>query len=170
MESVRVRSLTAPVHVRIKPINCCNHDCWYCAYRSSALQLGEGMDIADRIPESKLSEIAVDLVGMGVNAVTVSGGGEPLLHKASPACIERLGRAGIRVGVLTNGTNLKGRMAEALSRWGTWARVSLDAWDIAMSIRVRIRRIRTREDWVPSRNSHLPNFGFPKNAGIVCKR
>ena len=24
----------APVHIRIKPTNVCNHDCYFCAYRS----------------------------------------------------------------------------------------------------------------------------------------
>ncbi|MEK9755223.1 MAG: radical SAM protein, partial [Rhodospirillaceae bacterium] len=66
----------APIHVRVKPINHCNHNCWYCAYRADQLQLGEDMDVRDRLPEAKMSELIDDLIEMGVAAVTFSGGGE----------------------------------------------------------------------------------------------
>jgi len=123
------RRLVAPVHVRIKPINRCNHNCWYCAYRADNLTLGEGMRLDDRIPTAKMFEIVDDLVGMGVQAVTFSGGGEPLLYKELPQVVERLAAGGVKVAALTNGSNLKGAMADAFARHGTWLRVSLDAWD-----------------------------------------
>ena len=71
----------APIHVRIKPINLCNHHCWYCAYKSKDMQLGEEMDQKDQIPENKMLEIVEDLIDMKVKAVTFSGGGEPFLYK-----------------------------------------------------------------------------------------
>lgn len=121
--------MAAPVHVRIKPINHCNHNCWYCAYRAAQLQLGEEMDVKDRLPEDKMAEIVEDVIAMGVKAVTFSGGGEPLLYKSLPAHIERLAQGGVKVASLTNGSALSGRMAEAFARHGTWVRISLDAWD-----------------------------------------
>jgi len=33
--------IVAPVHIRIKPTNQCNHNCWYCAYRADNLDLGD---------------------------------------------------------------------------------------------------------------------------------
>ena len=72
--------VTAPVHIRLKPTNKCNHRCRYCAYRSSDLQLGKDMRIADTIPQGKMFEICKDIVAMGVKAVTFSGGGEPLMY------------------------------------------------------------------------------------------
>lgn len=132
----RVAALTegrvpAPVHVRIKPINRCNHNCWYCAYRVDNLALGEDMDLHDRIPTDKMFEIVDDVIGMGAKAVTFSGGGEPLLYKELPQVVATLGAAGIKVAALTNGSNLKGAMADAFADHGTWIRVSLDAWDDA---------------------------------------
>lgn len=129
LDAVRERRLVAPVHVRIKPTNRCNHDCWYCAYRVGDLQLGEDMSETDAIPEAKMMEIVDDIVAMGVEAVTFSGGGEPLLYKPLPDVVERLAAGGVRVATLTNGSNLKGRMADAFARHGTWVRVSVDAWD-----------------------------------------
>ncbi len=137
LAAIAAGNVPAPVHVRIKPINHCNHSCWYCAYRADQLQLGEGMDLKDRLPEAKLFEIAEDVIAMGVKAVTFSGGGEPLLYKALPEVVERLGRAGVRVAALTNGANLKGRMADAFAAHATWVRTSIDAWDDASYARSR---------------------------------
>jgi len=129
--ALRDGRVIAPVHVRIKPINRCNHACWYCAYRSDDLALGEDMDLEDRIPDDKMREITDDLVAMGVRAVTFSGGGEPLLYKSLPDRVRDLAEGGVQVATLTNGSNLKGRMADAFAVYGTWVRVSLDAWDDA---------------------------------------
>ena len=129
LEAVRDRRLIAPVHVRIKPINRCNHDCWYCAYRVGNLDLGSDMNEDDSIPEDRMMGIADDLVAMGVKAVTFSGGGEPLLYKPLPRVIARLAAGGVKVASLTNGSNLKGAMADAFAAHGTWVRVSVDAWD-----------------------------------------
>lgn len=87
------------------------------------------MDLSDAIPVDKMAEITDDIVSMGVKAVTFSGGGEPLLYKTLPEIINKLAAGGVKVATLTNGSNLKGRMAEAFARHGTWVRVSLDAWD-----------------------------------------
>jgi MoaA/NifB/PqqE/SkfB family radical SAM enzyme len=118
-----------PVQVRVKPVNACIHDCWYCAYRVSNLQLGSQMRLKDRIPNDKLSELARDLVAMGVRAVTFSGGGEPLIHPRLPGVLEILARGGVAVATLTNGALLSGEAAEAFARHGTWVRVSIDGWD-----------------------------------------
>lgn len=123
--------VVAPVHIRIKPINQCNHNCWYCAYRVSNLKLGEDMDVKDVIPKEKMFEIVDDLVEMGVKAVTFTGGGEPLLYKHLPEVVNRLAEGGIKVATLTNGANLKGKMADAFAEHGVWVRVSTDAWNDA---------------------------------------
>ena len=54
-----------------------------------------------------------------------------MLYKPLPDVIDHLAGGGIRIATLTNGANLKGRMAEAFARHGTWVRVSTDAWDDA---------------------------------------
>ncbi len=137
-------ALKAPVHVRIKPINRCNHSCWFCAYRADGLSLGDEMDLASRIPDAKMFEIASDMVRMGVRAVTFSGGGEPLLYKRLPEIVELLAAGGVRVAALTNGSNLRGRMADAFAECGSWIRVSVDAGDDATYAATRGLKPETR--------------------------
>lgn len=100
--------VVAPVLIRIKPVNACNHHCWYCAYRADDLQLGDQMKLRDRIPDEKLDEIVDDVIAMGVKAVTFSGGGEPLLYAGLPRTVERHAAGGVRVATLMNGALLKG--------------------------------------------------------------
>lgn len=137
LKALKEGSLAAPVHVRVKPVNACNQHCWYCAYRAEDLELGSGMRLADRIPEAKMEEIVSDLIAMGVKAVTFSGGGEPLLYPSLPGVVARLAEGGVKVATLTNGSLLGGAAADAFARYGTWVRVSIDAWDGPSYVRSR---------------------------------
>jgi len=129
LDAWRNNSVVAPVHVRIKPINRCNHNCWYCAYRFKDLKLGEDINLSDVLPKQKLFEIIDDLVDMKVKAVTFSGGGEPLIYRPIVEAVEKLASGGIKVAALTNGTNLKGRVADVFSQYASWVRISMDGWD-----------------------------------------
>ncbi|WP_320172156.1 radical SAM protein [Maridesulfovibrio sp.] len=119
----------APIHIRIKPTNVCNHSCSYCAYRADNLQLGQDMDVKDRIPKEKMAEIVEDCVEMGVKAVTFSGGGEPFCYPHLAETARALSEGGIRIASLTNGGLMKGEAAEVFAERGTWIRVSMDGWD-----------------------------------------
>lgn len=133
--------IMAPVHIRVKPTNFCNHKCWYCAYRTDELSLGGEMVEKDSIPAGRMMALAQEFVEMGVKAVTFSGGGEPLLYKPLPDVIDVLAAGGIRIAALSNGSNLKGRMAEAFAEHGTWIRISLDAWDDESYVKSRGARM-----------------------------
>jgi sulfatase maturation enzyme AslB (radical SAM superfamily) len=43
LDALESEHIAPPVHVRIKPMNPCDHDCWYCAYHDKNLQLGNLM-------------------------------------------------------------------------------------------------------------------------------
>ena len=129
LNALKNQSVAPPVHIRIKPTNVCNHDCWYCAYHASGVQLGDKMAYRDTIAFERLDEITTDIISMGVAAVTFSGGGEPLLYKKLPEIVKKLHNGGVQVATLTNGMNLKGKMAEAFQKYGAWIRISLDGYD-----------------------------------------
>lgn len=137
LEALEERRIAAPVHIRIKPINACNHDCWYCAYHVDWLQLGKLMEYKDVIPKDKMLEIVDDVVGMGVRAVTFSGGGEPLMYPHIAECVEKLAIGGVKVSALTNGSNLKGKVADAFAEHASWVRISIDSWDGPSYVKAR---------------------------------
>ncbi|TLM80546.1 MAG: radical SAM protein [Actinobacteria bacterium] len=124
-----VCDLLPPVHIRIKPTNACNHNCRYCAYRVGELQLGRDMDVRDEIPRDKMLEIVEDVVGMGVRAVTFSGGGEPFVYPHLLEAAQGLVSGGVKIASLTNGGNLRGAPAELFAHEASWVRVSIDGWD-----------------------------------------
>ncbi|HBR15739.1 MAG TPA: radical SAM protein [Candidatus Omnitrophica bacterium] len=121
--------ILAPIHIRIKPTNVCNHDCWYCAYKASDLQLGKDMVTKDFIPEEKMMEILDDIIEMGVKAVTFSGGGEPFAYPFLLKTVKRLADSPILFASLTNGARMKGEVADVFARHAKWVRVSMDGWD-----------------------------------------
>ncbi|SLM30980.1 Radical SAM domain protein [Desulfamplus magnetovallimortis] len=123
--------ILAPIHVRIKPTNICNHRCRYCAYRKDNLQLGQDMAIRDTIPCAKMLEIVDDLSEMGVKAITFSGGGDPLCYPDIIPTLKRLMETSIQFATLTNGARLQGEIAELFAHYGTWIRISMDGWDDA---------------------------------------
>ena len=122
-----VDEIKAPIHVRIKPTNVCNHNCWYCAYRAKDLQLGEDMNVRDFIPKEKMFEIIEDLSEMRVKAVTFSGGGEPFCYQYFLETVKKLSETNIKFAALTNGSKLTGEIADLFAHNASWLRVSMDA-------------------------------------------
>jgi len=127
--SSETKKILAPVHVRIKPTNACNHNCSYCAYRVAGLQLGQDMSKKDFIPRDKMLEILKDLAAMGVKAVTFSGGGEPFCYPFLLDAVKFLVKTNIKFSALTNGSRLQGETAKLFARHAVWIRISIDGWD-----------------------------------------
>lgn len=129
LEALCKKQLVAPVHIRLKPTNSCNHSCNYCAYRMKGLQLGETMQEKDSIPWPKMQEFIADIAEMGVKAVTFSGGGEPLVYPMFIETVRLLAANNIKIGILSNGSRLSGETAEVIGAHATWVRISIDGWD-----------------------------------------
>lgn len=134
-------TIKAPIHIRIKPTNVCNHNCWYCAYKVDNLQLGQDMVERDYIPMEKMMEIIEDCKDMGVKAITFSGGGEPFTYRYFNETIKKLIEYKIPFASLTNGSKLKGEIAELFAYNATWLRISIDGCDdesyaVARSVKV----------------------------------
>lgn len=133
LESFRKGTVTAPIYVRVKPTNRCNHDCFFCVYKASFSGMHElapdrESDYSGPVSElttAKLMEILEDFHTMGVKAVTYSGGGEPLMHNSIVKVMERTLELDIDLSIITNGQLLMGERAKALAR-AKWVRVSVD--------------------------------------------
>ena len=127
--------ITAPIYVRIKPINRCDHSCFFCIYstgfrkndKENHIISGMHTDMAeeDVIPTEKMLEILEDFRDMGVKAVTYSGGGEPLLHRDIVKFMQTTLDYGLDLSIITNGQMLMKQRAEVLA-YAQWVRVSID--------------------------------------------
>ena len=104
-----------PVHVQISPTNVCQLDCPFCscANRASNMEMS--------LPH--YLEIMGKFAGYGCKAVTITGGGEPTLHRDINEILTCTHRLGIQAGMVTNGMSLGRVSTEALQAL-TWARIS----------------------------------------------
>ncbi|HEY1720546.1 MAG TPA: radical SAM protein [Magnetospirillaceae bacterium] len=135
LESFVKGEVTAPIYVRVKPTNVCNHNCFFCVYASGLhrdsvsdhIVSGMHEDIGHRdvIPTPKMMEILEDFRDIGVKAITYSGGGEPLMHKDIVKFMQTTLDYGIDLSIITNGQLLTKDRAEVLGR-AKWVRVSMD--------------------------------------------
>jgi len=120
----------APIHVRVKPTNTCNHHCDYCSYGAGSLEnKGYNRDQiikADQIPWTVMLDFIKDIHKMKIKAVTFSGGGEPLTYPHIVETVTELKKGGTHLSLITNGQLLKGRLAELFADV-KWVRVSFDS-------------------------------------------
>ncbi|HUW62663.1 MAG TPA: radical SAM protein [Candidatus Bathyarchaeia archaeon] len=113
--------MPAPRTAIVYPTYVCNQNCLWCEYADDNANLCNIMSGAD------LRKLIFDLRELGVRGVEFCGGGEPTLHPALPALIREMKSAGVGVGLLTNGTRLKGELAEALADCASYVRIGFDS-------------------------------------------
>lgn len=136
LEAIKKGELAAPIYIRIKPTNACNHNCSYCHYGSGKYLELEGQEARNQIPWRKMEEIIDDISNMGVKAVTFSGGGEPLVYPYILPAMKTILEKGIDISIITNGQKLNGEIAEILSK-AKWVRISLDSAKAETYSRIR---------------------------------
>ncbi len=153
--------ILAPVYVRVKPTNRCNHHCYYCAYDSENPNIHE-YGRKDEIPFPKMLEILDDFEEIGVKAVTYSGGGEPLVYPKIAEVLEKTLEYGIDLSMITNGQGIEGKVSDLLSR-AKWIRVSMDSSNAGTFSETR----RRPESWFYELTKRLGNFAKVKDKNCV---
>ena len=130
LDAIERGETRAPLYIRLKPTNLCNHHCAYCTYGSGSTDNKtlnrDEINHADMIPWAKLQEIIKDMSDMGVKAVTLSGGGEPLTYPHIAEAFKMLRDKGIDLSLISNGQLLSGTAAEQLYD-AKWVRISFDS-------------------------------------------
>ncbi len=126
LEAVRNKVVTPPLYVRIKPINICNHHCFYCSYDDQNLGLRSTFRSRDKLTRELILGLIQDLGEMQVRAVTFSGGGEPLLFEHIVEAMRLILENRMDLSIITNGQLLCEERAEILRR-AKWVRISMDS-------------------------------------------
>ena len=103
-----------PVHVQLTPTNVCNLKCSFCSCgsRDQSTEMGLG----------QLTNIMAKLASYGCKSVTITGGGEPLMHPKINDLVYFLhDELKLKLGLVTNGTRF-----ERFNQYDglTWCRIS----------------------------------------------
>ena len=124
----RGRPIPPPVLITVDPTNICNLNCVWCnaefvrKERAGSLSEKALAEIADFLPRWGEGTGSGEI---GVQAICIAGGGEPLLNNATGGFIDRVVANGVDVGIVTNGAMIDG-LVDSLSE-AVWVGVSVDA-------------------------------------------
>jgi len=114
--------MPAPRTAIVYPTYVCNQDCVWCEYNAE----NTNQQLDRMMPREQLFQLMWDLKALGVRAVEFCGGGEPTLHPGLADLVREMTVRGMSIGLLTNGTKLKGELASALVDGASYVRVGFD--------------------------------------------
>ena len=111
-----------PLHIRIYPTNKCNAQCSFCCYKDD--------DRQSELTTFELRSIIYQFKGLGTEAITLSGGGDPCVHPGIRDAIVYAYRKRIHTGLITNGIEwardkYKSDSFMDMNRTLKWCRVSV---------------------------------------------
>lgn len=139
LQALRERRHQNPTVIHFMPALACNQRCSFCSYGHRMESDGpeqrgwKNMALMSDayLPADKARELVADWVSMGLKAVELTGGGEPLIWPHVDEWFQAMARTQIDVGLVTNGTALTAQRAKlfAATNW-KWARVSIDAGSV----------------------------------------
>jgi len=110
-----------PISVEIDLSNICNHNCPWCSFN------GFRQENWVSWPEERIFSLLTELADVGVQSITFTGGGEPLVHKRAADVFHKAHLLGMQFGVVTNGRRLEGPVTDVIASYAKFVRVSLDA-------------------------------------------
>lgn len=106
-----------PTHVQISLTNECDQQCPWCSCNDRDKNLV--------MPLEYVNKVSRILLTLGTRAITLSGGGEPMMHPLFWLCVKVLKDAGFKLGLTTNGNHFK---HEHDFSCFDWVRVSLSSY------------------------------------------
>lgn len=127
-----------PVHLQLIISDLCNQDCSFCAYRMSGYESNELFYLTDEktgklnnnpnrmISKEKCFEIIADSKTLGVKAIEITGGGEPLVHPNHLEIFNCVLDNELDLGLISNGTNVSPELLPILLK-SKYVRFSIDA-------------------------------------------
>lgn len=131
--------MPAPRTAIVYPTYVCNQDCLWCEYNAE----NTDKNLTRVMSKENLFKLASNLHELGVLGVEFCGGGEPTLHPNLAELVRIMKARGTSIGLLTNGTKLKGELASVLVDCASYVRVGFDG--ATPETANRVKRPRTPE-------------------------
>ncbi len=113
IHSALVHNKLPSIHLQLNPTNKCNFDCLMCSCSERERELELTLEEIDKVITS--------MHKYGLKAVTITGGGEPLMHPEINEIINVFYESKVEVGIVTNGSLLN--RIDKLDKV-TWVRIS----------------------------------------------
>lgn len=113
------KGTTGPLVVELDTTEVCNLACPGCISEDL-------VENSTSFSRERLLDLGKEFYELGVKAVILIGGGEPLAHPAVGELIEYLGQHDIHVGITTNGCFID-QYLDVIAKYSSWTRVSMDA-------------------------------------------
>jgi MoaA/NifB/PqqE/SkfB family radical SAM enzyme len=101
-----------PRHAELNPTNRCDLSCELCGCKKR--------DMKAELPFEDAKQALYMLKDLSCKAITITGGGEPLLYPQINELIECAASLDIKIGIMTNGRHIH----RLLHSWPTWIRIS----------------------------------------------
>lgn len=115
-----------PVSLEWDLSNTCNHGCAFCSFGTEESQ-GYRFQAWQHFPADRAIRLVPELREAGVQSVTFTGGGEPLMHPKAVEVFRLTHDHGIAWGLVTNGFLLRDKAQDAVAESAVFLRVSWDS-------------------------------------------
>ena len=108
-----------PLHIQIIPTNRCNSNCSWCSCSK--------VDRSIEMPIEEIKDCVDSFSKLGTKCLTITGGGEPTLHKNFIEIIEYCNDLDLEIGLVTNGKLLfnNPKLLDSLNHSLKWLRLSI---------------------------------------------
>jgi MoaA/NifB/PqqE/SkfB family radical SAM enzyme len=113
------KGTNGPLVVELDTTEACDMACPGCVSE-------EIMEAGRKFSSKRLMELGEEFKNIGVKAVVLIGGGEPLAHPAIGDFMNYLGQNDISIGITTNGSYIHKYM-DTIAKYSSWTRISMDA-------------------------------------------
>jgi len=124
--------LIVPLQIDLGATLLCNQNCVYCLYQYRQKDV-EANPKKYSLSREVYLKLMKDAGRLGVKSIAMVGDGENFAHPDTPEAIITGFKAGLDIGIATNGVNLRDAWLEDVLRSLTWIRFSICAWGNEMA-------------------------------------
>lgn len=114
--SIKEYNKIIPINLQLSITNKCNLNCEFCSFK--------GRNRCEELSLYQIKKIIDSFISYGIEAITLTGGGEPLAHRCINDVLKYCKKRGVKVGIITNGLLLNKIDSEA-AKAVTWCRISI---------------------------------------------